>query len=199
MKIEFVINILLLIILVYISYKDYRHRIIPDFAVLLVLVFSSIVYFFGKGVIVHYFFYIFLASVPMLLIGYLVDSIQSKDFRKVDIIIILLSIGVGIFVPLDFKLKYIIASAILIILIIVEQVVFKKKTEAEEDEVSSLGGGDIKLIAALGPVLREETFLFIFIAFLLAYIFMKLKKETNIYLAPFMCVAFIIVIGLRVF
>jgi prepilin signal peptidase PulO-like enzyme (type II secretory pathway) len=193
------INILIFIILIYISYKDYRQRIIPDFAVLLVFILSSIIYFFEKGGIVNYFFYIFLVSVPMMLIGYLVDSIQCKSFRKADILIILLSLLTGILIPLDFKLKYVIASAILIISMIAEQLVFNKKTETEEEEVSSLGGGDIKLIAALGPVLRDETFLFLFIAFLLAFIFMKLKKEKNIYLAPFMCTAFVVVVILRAY
>lgn len=191
MKIELIINILIFAVLIYVSYKDYRQRIIPDVAVLLIFILSSVFFFYEKGVIVDYFFYIFIASVPMLLIGFIIDSIQSFCFRKTDVIIILLSIAAGILAPFEFKVKYTIACAVFIISIIIEMLVLNKKNKVEQEETSSLGGGDIKLVAALGPVLKEETFMFLFTACLLAYVFMKLKKEKNIYLAPFMCAAFV--------
>ena len=178
------------IILLYISYKDIKQRIIPNIAVIVVFILSSVFSFLHGTSLTDYFFYIFLASVPLLLIGFVVDCFKEPKLIKYDLVIIALSVITGLLVPFNPELKYVTACAILIISVIIEEIIFNKQSD---DEASSLGGGDIKLIAALGPILLKDTFLFLFLSFLFSYIFMKIRKEKDIYLAPFICVAFVII------
>lgn len=181
-----------IIILFFIAYKDYKQRIIPDLAVLLVFILSSVYFFMNDGVFIDFIFYIFFASVPIFVISFIVDSLSYGKIKMIDYIILAVSIISGLLVPLDFKMKYIISCGILMLLVLIESFFIKEDNADEDEEGFSIGGGDIKLIAALGPMLKEQMIIFLFFSFLLAYLFMKVKKESNIYLAPFMFFTFIV-------
>ena len=197
MNINISIYILITLILLFIAYKDFRQRIIPDLWVLLIFVISSLYFFINKGQVSEYFFYIYLASIPIFVLSYILDSMSAKQVNKVDYGIILVSVVVGLFVPFDYKLKYITFCSIFLLLIFVQDFLIKDEVDKDEDEDEdgemSIGGGDIKLIAALGPILQLKLVSFLFITFLCAYIFIKIKKENTIYLAPFMFISFIII------
>lgn len=180
-----------LIILLWIAYKDYKQRIIPDLTVVCILLLSCIYYYLNHYNIKDFIFFMFFASVPILLISSLVDSLSGAGMKITDYLAILASIIAGVLVPFNLKEKYITACFVLIIFIIIEYFISRKKDENEE-YAGSLGGGDIKLVAVLGPILRDNMIGFLFVTFLLAFIFMKIKKESNIYLAPFMFLAFLL-------
>lgn len=191
MSILTAIKIFILILLLYTACKDYKERIIPDFFVFLIFVLSSLYFFLQKGDIRDFFFYIFLASIPILILSFIVDNISSIKSKLFDFILIFVSILVGLTVPFDYKLKYITACMFLISGMLFMSVFEKEKEDYSSEAAESVGGGDIKLIAALGPVLQNQIILFLFISFLLAFIYMKIKREKNIYLAPFMFLGFI--------
>ncbi|HBY20142.1 MAG TPA: hypothetical protein DEG71_03885 [Clostridiales bacterium] len=186
------IYILIALFLLFIAYKDFRERIIPDLWVLLIFIISSLYFFINKGQVAEYFFFIYLASMPIFVLSYILDSMLAKQVNKVDYGIILVSVVVGLFVPFDYKLKYITACSIFLLLIFVHHFLTKKEVVVEESGGMSIGGGDIKLIAALGPILQMQMLGFLFITFLCAYLFMKIRRENTIYLAPFMFISFII-------
>lgn len=193
--IEIISYLSILGLLIFAGYKDYKYRIISDGIVVLIWICGTII-FIGKGSFIDYFYYILFPSIPILILSFLIDSFSSKRVQLVDYFILISSIIIGSIVPFNFKLKYI-TFCIIFIASMVIQYIFssRRKEKFEEREEFSIGGGDIKLIAVLGPVLKENMMWFLFVTFLLAFIVMKIKKDKNIYLAPFMCMAFLIYIG----
>jgi len=194
MIIGLVLKITIAIILVYISYKDIKERIIPNWAVAAILVMSTAWYFFYRGDIKDYLFYIFMVSIPLLVISYILDSISDIKKNIGGYLIIAVSILVSAFIPVDFKSKYIIMCILIIALAILEEMIKKEPEKENDDEGLSLGGGDIKLVAGLGPILEMNVLIFLFISFLLALIYMKIKRQSNICLAPFMFIGYVITI-----
>ncbi len=181
-----------IVVLFFIAYKDYKQRIIPDLSVVFVFILSSVYFFINDGVFIDFIFYIFFASVPIFIISFIVDSLSSEKIKIIDYIILFVSIISGLLVPLNFKMKYIIACGVLLVLVLIESFFVKEDNTDQDQEGFSIGGGDIKLIAALGPMFKEQMIIFLFFSFLLAYLFMKVKKKSNIYLAPFMFFTFIV-------
>jgi len=192
MLIEIMIKVAIALLLVYVSYKDIKERIIPNWTVAVILGLSTVWYFFYRGDIKDYLFYIFIVSVPLLVISYILESFTDIKKNIGGYLVIGVSILVSAFIPVDFKLKYNIACILIIALAILEDMI-KKEPEKENDEESlSLGGGDIKLLAGLGPILEINVLIFLFISFLLAFIYMKIKKQNNICLAPFMFIGYLV-------
>lgn len=189
---DLLIKIIIALILLYISYKDIKERIIPNWSAAVVLCMTSVWYFINKGNIQDYFFYIFLISMPLLVLSYLIDTLA--EFRKniFGYIAILVSIIIAVIIPADFKIKYITACIIILTATILEGII--RKQPEEDEEGLSIGGGDIKLIAALGPLIQMESAVFLFISFLAAYLYMKIMRQKDIYLAPFMLLGYIIVL-----
>lgn len=188
--VEFLLYAIILIALLIASYKDLKTRLVPDSAAIAVFVAGSIYFFINSANVTDYLFYIFYASIPILIIGTIADSISLRSFKFADFFTIIIPVAVGLIIPGNFKLKYVIACVIFLSLVLIVPLIIKEKVEDNEDQTMSIGGADIKMIAALGPVLQEGTVLFLFITFLLAFIFMKVKRERNIYLIPFMFAAY---------
>ncbi len=198
MTINYAIYAVILVVLGYIAYKDIKQRIIPNYAAALVLILSTLSFFLERGTIRDYLFYVFLAGIPLLLLGFIVDTVSNIRKNLSGYITILVGITAGLVFPSeDWRLKFIVGSTFFLILLVVQALFDKRKDEADDD-AGSLGGGDIKLIASLGPVLKDEIMFFLFIAFLSAFIFMKARKEKNIYLAPFILISFAIFILLDI-
>ncbi len=195
---NYAIYAVILVVLGYIAYKDMKQRIIPNYAAALVLILSTLSFFLEKGTIRDYLFYIFLAGIPLLLLGFIVDTIGDIRKNLSGYIIILAGITAGLVLPSeDLRLKFIVGSTLFLILLIVQALFNKRKDEADDD-AGSLGGGDIKLIASLGPVVKDDIMFFLFIAFMAALFFMKVKKEKNIYLAPFILLSFVVFVVINI-
>ncbi|MGE5473754.1 MAG: hypothetical protein ACM3UU_05995 [Ignavibacteriales bacterium] len=192
MQIDLVIKIVIGLILLYISYKDIKERIIPNWSVIVILCITSVWYFLNKGNILDYIFYILLISMPLLVLSYLLDTLSEVKKNIFGYLTILVSIIIAVVLPVDFKIKYITACLIILAGTILEGLI--KKQQEEDEEGLSIGGGDIKLIAALGPILQMKSVVFLFISFLTAYIFMKVMKQKDIYLAPFMLIGYILIL-----
>jgi len=183
------------IILVYISYKDIKERIIPNWAVIAILCMSTAWYFLYRGDIKDYFFYLLLLSMPMLILSFVLDSFSDIKNSLFGYVVIIISIAVAFITPVDFKTKYIIACLIILLLTLLEGF-FNRSPEEEEKDSLSIGGGDIKLLAALGPIMEMNAVIFLFISFLGAYIYMKIKKQSDICLAPFMFLGYLVLLFL---
>lgn len=193
MPIGTIICIIVLSTLIYISYKDIKERIIPNWTVLVILCMSAVWYFIYRGDVKEYFFYIFLMSMPLLLLSFMVDSFFDIKANIYGYAVIIFSIAAAVAIPADFKTRYIAACLIILLLIILEGIIKRNKDESEEDD-SSIGGGDIKLLAVLGPFIGMNAVNFLFVTFLSAFIYMKIKKEKTIYLAPFMFLGYIVIL-----
>ncbi|MGE5329068.1 MAG: prepilin peptidase [Deltaproteobacteria bacterium] len=192
MIIGLALKIIIAVILVFISYKDIKERIIPNWAVAVVLCLSTVWYFLYSRDIKDYFFYIFLLSMPLLILSFILDSLSDIKHSVYGYVVILISVVTAVLIPADSRTKYITACLIILLLTLLEGL-FNKKQE-EEEEGLSIGGGDIKLIAGLGPVLQMNGVVFLFISFLTAYIYMKIKREKDICLAPFMLIGYLVML-----
>jgi len=194
MIIGLLIKIAIAIILIYISYTDIKQRIIPNWSAAVIFVLSTVWYFLYIGSIQDYFFYIFLLSMPMLILGFIIDSFSDIKKSVYGYIVILVSILIAMIIPVDFKAKYIIACLVILLLTILEGLIKRSPEQEAEEESSSIGGGDIKLIAGLGPIMQMNAVILLFISFLTAFIYMKIFKQRDIYLAPFMFIGYIVML-----
>lgn len=195
-------NILLLAILglmVWISYSDFKKRIIPDLAVAAIFILATGCFIINEGFkVLDYIYYIFYASIPLLALCYFIENLINKRTRIIDFFILGIAVAAGFIIVGDFKLKYVVFCMVLIITSFVASLFAKFRTEVEKDEIIQIGGGDIKLLAALGPVFRDDMLLFLILTFITSFIYLKIKKQDNIYLAPFMLFSYVLTLIFKV-
>lgn len=185
-----IIKCIIVALLIYISFVDIRQRIIPNLPVVLILILSTAYFFLAKGLLTDYFFYLLIISIPLLIISLIIESLNNYKYYIFDYLAIVISVIASLLIPAGYKMKFLIFCVILLIFSILINI-FDKRKNVTDEQASGIGGGDIKLFAALGPILGINNFTCLFLSFLLALTYMKIKKEKDIFLAPFITIGFI--------